>query len=336
MQQDEEIDLSARKFTSRLVIERALVRGWHVTGFETNTAVHLLKVPGKDMPIKIFGSSPPQMSFPAVLIANDKYISSAILGQAGIPVPEDKLLSISKPFDQQGVDEFLQKHSTVIVKPLDSAHGQGITIDIKTKDRLMEACEEAKKYTKKDKVLLQQQVEGGDVRIICIGYEYAAAITRIPANVKADGVHNISELIDIENAKDYRGINYKARLNCIDKDAATRYLGSVKMNQVPSEGQNVRVIGVANIGMGGERKIITKNIPDFLIDMAIKAAKILELPVCAVDFITAVEPQVNQIPEELNPYLIEPNSCPQLLISDDPHSEEQTAIIDKYLDLIAK
>jgi D-alanine-D-alanine ligase-like ATP-grasp enzyme len=336
MHQDEEIDLSTLKFTSRLIIERARARGWNVFGFDTNTAIYLLKIPGREIPVKIFSASPPQMSYPAYKIEKDKYITNQILGREGIPVPEDKLISASKPLDDQGADAFLQKHGSVVVKPLDASHGKGITIDIKTKDQLLEAYKEAKKYTHRDKVLLQQQVAGSDLRLLCVDYKFEAAITRVPASIKGDSTHTISELIDLENTKDYRGENYKARLNFINKERAEHYLGRAKMNEIPATGQIVRVIGVANIGMGGERKIVTNDIPDFLIKMAIKAAKIMELPVCAVDFMTAIEPQKHYTQEDIKPYLIEINGCPQLLIAEDFRSKEQTDIIDKYLDLVAR
>jgi D-alanine-D-alanine ligase-like ATP-grasp enzyme len=335
MQQDEEIDLSTKKFTSRLIIERARHRGWRAYGFKTNPAIFLLQIPGRELPIKIFSASPPQMSYPAGKIANDKYISSQILKQAGLPLPEDKLINTAMTFDEQALGVFLEKYGHVVVKPLDASHGSGVTIDATTLEQLRKACDEAAKYTKKKNVLVQQQVAGNDLRILCLGYEYAAAITRVPASVKGDGVHTVSELIDIENTKDYRGENYKARLNFINKERAKHYLGEAKMNEIPPSDQTVRVIGVANIGMGGERQIITNDIPDFLIEMAVKAAKILELPVCAVDFMVAVDPQKHSTPDELKPYLIELNGCPQLLISDDPYSAEQAAFIDKFLDFIS-
>jgi D-alanine-D-alanine ligase-like ATP-grasp enzyme len=336
MQQDEEIELSTRKFTSRLIIERARARGWHVFGFETNRALYLLKIPSRELPIKIFSASPPQMSYAAAKIAEDKYIANQIICREDIPVPEDKLINTSEPLNEQAIDEFLQKYGRVVVKPLDASHGKGITVNIKSVGQLTDACEEAKKYTKRSKVLMQQHIEGNDLRILCIEYEYVAAITRIPASVKGDGTHSVSELIDIENTKDYRGENYRARLNYINKERAEHYLGPTKMSQIPSDGEIVRVIGVANIGMGGERKIITNDIPNFIINMAIKAAKALELPVCAVDFMVAVDPQRHSTQDELKPYLIELNGCPQLLISDDPYSQEQSAFIDRYLDLVAK
>jgi hypothetical protein len=57
MQQDEEIDLSTKKFTSRLIIERARHRGWRAYGFKTNPAIFLLQIPGRELPIKIFSAS---------------------------------------------------------------------------------------------------------------------------------------------------------------------------------------------------------------------------------------------------------------------------------------
>lgn len=336
MKSDQHIDLSVLKLTSRLIVERALARGWGVTGYTSNNAIFSFDIPGKNRQVRIFSASPPQMSYPAVKVTNDKYITNQILGSIGMPVPKDKLIKINESFENQRVQEFLEELGTVVVKPLDSSHGNGITVDITSQDQLLEALNDAKAHTKKSVVLMQQQVAGFDVRLLCIDYKFAGAITRTPAQVIGDGVHTVEELTIIVNKSDDRGENYKGRLNFIDTTASFKYLGEKKLQIIPEAGEIVQVIGVANIGMGGERKNIYDDTPDFLIEIAEKAVKELDLPVCAVDFMTAVEPKKNITIEELNPFIIELNGCPQLLIYDDPQSPEQKAFIDKYLDLVAK
>ncbi len=336
MQHDNKIDLATRKYTSRLIVERALARGWHITGFETNGAIFLLHIPGRTKPVQIFSSSPPGITYPASKIAGDKYITNQILGNAGLPVPEDYVYSLVGERDEKRLKAFLDKHKTIVVKPLDASHGKGVTVNIRTEQQLHAAIEEVRDLTDRDTLVIQQQVAGHDVRVLCIDYEYAGALSRIPASVIGDGTHNIRELIDITNSSHDRGLNYMARLNIIDTEKAEQYLGTEGMSEIPLDGTEVRVIGVANIGMGGERKIITGNVPQFMIDFATKAARLIELPVCAVDFMAEVEPYPGATQDDIKPYIIELNACPQLLIHEDPSSDEQKAFIDQYLDYIAK
>ncbi len=335
MEWNEEIDLSQRKYTSKLIVERTLKRGWKIAGFKTNPAVFLIYVPGRQQPVKVFSASPPQMMYPAVKIAKDKFITSQVLKSENQPVPEELLLELDEQATSQACKDFLRANTPLVVKPLDASHGKGITVNIDSEDKLTTAIEEAKQEAINGRVLLQKQLDGFDVRIVCINYEYVDSITRIPASVVGNGRNTTLELIVLANQSDERGENYKAKLNFINVEKAKQYLGDQKISETPLEGEEVHVIGVSNVGMGGVRKNIKNQIPEFLKDMAIQAAKILDLPVCGIDFMVKKIPEKNDSLEDLNPMIIEVNECPMLTMYDDLHSPEQNEVIDKYLDFVA-
>jgi cyanophycin synthetase len=336
MNWNEDIDLTKIKMTSRLIIERALFRGWKVCSFETNPAIMLIYSPGRETPIQVFSASPPQMSYPASKIANDKYITNQILAHHHLPVPQEMLVTIKG--DSEVGDEDLEKYLTeyrkVVVKPLDASHGNGITTGITSIDNLRAALTEAKAKTNKKRVLIQEQLEGIDIRIVCIGYKFADAISRIPASITGDGEHSIRDLIGLTNQSDERGENYKAKLNMISLDKVRKFLGEDKLNEIPPKGVEVPVMGISNIGVGGVRFNIKQDVPGFLIDMAEKAARFLELPVCGVDFIAKRLPTKNDTIADLSAIIIEANACPMLTMYDDLRSPEQLSVIDKYLDFI--
>ena len=336
MDWDHEIDLSVRKLSARLIIERALVRGWNVCGFKSNSSVLILYPEGRQSKgIKIFSASPPQISFAASKVAKDKYITNCILSSEGIPVPNELLVRLNNP-DNEEISAFINEYETVVVKPLDASHGNGITVGVNSSDKLRESLEKAKNASKSKLGIIQQQVEGIDIRILCIDYAFVSSITRTPASVIGDGFHSIRQLIELENQKDYRGENYSARLNVISIRDAEEYLGNDKINSVPLEGELVRVMGVSNVGKGGEALNITDKIPQFLKTYAEKIALSLDLPVCGVDFMVKQLPDADAKEAELNPYVIEANGCPMLTMYSDPYSAEQLKIIDAYLDLVGK
>ncbi len=74
MHWDGDIDLSLRHYTARLIISRALARGWHVTGFESNPAILFLYPHAKSKPIKILVPCPP-----LPLILPRKLVTTSIL-----------------------------------------------------------------------------------------------------------------------------------------------------------------------------------------------------------------------------------------------------------------
>lgn len=336
MNWNEDIDTSKLKFTSRLIVERALFRGWKIANFKSNPAIFLLYVTGRENPIKLFSASPSQMSYPASKIAKDKYITNQILSMSGFSVPKELLISSNNENAFKQAEQFLVENYQIVVKPLDASHGKGITVNVTSSQELVVALAEAWKVSNKSKILLQKQIQGVDIRIVCIGYEFVDAISRIPASVVGDGEYTIRQLIEIINTRDDRGLNYATKYNIIPINKAEEYLGEDKINSIPQVEEMVQVIGVSNVGMGGTRYNIKADIPEFLKDIAIKCAKELELPVCGVDFMVKRLPKNTDIFEDLNPCVIEVNECPMLTMYDDLNSPEQNAVIDKYLDFVAK
>lgn len=335
---NQEIDLFKMKFTTRLIAERALGRGWGVRSFETNPAILLLQIPGREKPLKIFSASPPQMAYSAVKIAKDKYITNQLLSDAGLPVPGELLLSgtSKQPEDIEKVEEFLKTHPKIVVKPLDSAHGKGITVNVGDIDHFKRAIDIAAEHSLRGRILVQEQIDGFDVRTVCINYKFADSMSRSPAAVTGDGEHTVEQLIDITNSSAERGENYKARLNIIPKDKVLQFMGKEDMEEVPDAGIVVNVMGISNIGTGGERQNVKHDIPAFLREMSEQASRILDLPVSGVDFLVASEPRAGSTKEELKPYIIEVNDCPSLTVYEDLHSPEQNELIDTYLDFVAQ
>ncbi len=334
MEFNQDIDLSIRKLTSRLIIQRALKRGWHVTGFKTNPGLYLLRIPGRTKPIQIFSAAPPTMSLAASKISKDKYITNQLLAMHQLPVPAELLIESQDTFDAHQVHSFIKAHGQVVVKPLDSAHGRGITVGI-TSVKEAEAAVKNANLVSEGSCLLQQQLSGIDVRILCINHKYVDAITRVPATVMGDGVMTTEQLITKANTNNHRGENYTTKLNKIPLELADQYLGKEKLSSIPPNGELVQVVGVANVGMGGERKNIKDSIPSFMIEWAEVVSRILELPVCGVDFMVKHLPHKDDKVEALMPVIIEVNNVPSLIHYDDLASPEQNRVIDYYLDYLA-
>ncbi|HEY1063921.1 MAG TPA: hypothetical protein VGE30_01345 [Candidatus Saccharimonadales bacterium] len=333
MDWNDAIDLRSRKFTAQLVIQRAMARGWDVASFKTNAAIILLKVPNRDEPILLFSASPPQMSYPASKVAKDKYISSLLLDMAGLPVPRELLYNLNDGLQPEH-EQLLADVKKVVLKPLDASHGNGVTVNIKDVEGLKAAVQEAEKFTSRQNLVVQEQLQGVDVRVVCIDYKFVDAIVRLPASVVGDGQQTVRELIITTNQHEDRGENYQTKLNRIPMVQVERYLTADELARVPAEGETVQVVGTANIGTGGVRLNIREHVPDWLKTMAEQATRALQLPVCGVDFMLTEQPKVDHTVEELNPRIIEANECPMLTMYDDLHSPEQYAVIDRYLDYV--
>lgn len=60
--------------------------------------------------------------------------------------------------DQEALIAILAKHERVVVKSLDAAHGEGITVDVQTMPEAVTAIKRAKAYGRG--VIVQQQIAG--------------------------------------------------------------------------------------------------------------------------------------------------------------------------------
>ena len=91
----------------------------------------------------------------------------------------------------------------VVVKPMASWAGQGVTVDIKTPEALKKASLYASRFG--DKLLIEKHIQGDSYRLLFLNGELIDAVRRDPPQVKGDGKHTIKQLIDRENEKRLNG-----------------------------------------------------------------------------------------------------------------------------------
>lgn len=257
-------------------------------------------------------------------IANQKYLALKALADVDLHTPATELYT-----DDSSAKRFLERYGKVVVKPTDSAHGNGVTVNVSDDEALLRAITAAKEFDTKGNVLLQEQVEGTDLRVLTIGGKFAAAALRIPAEVVGDGVSSLRELINLENTSNpNRGENYMKRLNLIDVAAAERYLGKRIDDVKPAKGEAVRVTGPANIGTGGRSIDVTDKISDEIREKVEQISKILGLPSCGVDFM------VRDIDDTSNYRFIEVNACPSFGLHLFPSEGEPRPVDKLFVDFI--
>lgn len=329
-----ELDPATFMGTSRLMLDEARERSWKVYVLQEGSS-RLFIDRGDGKLQHLYGSMLPSLGFNAATVSNNKQLTTEFLRMAGIPQLASSLVDVTEEFDT--AQQLLEAHKKVVVKPYDGAHGDGIRMNISTLESLREAAQHALTFSNgKRKVIVQQQFQSDtvyDIRLLCIDYEFVAAIHRIPARVLGDGTSSILELIERENTSADRGVPYKTRFALIDTDRAKRYLGS-DIARVPLDGEDVRVIDVANYGAGGELVDITESIPSWMKDDAERAARAIELPVAGVDYLLSGLPSLSLNQNDVEAFIIEINKSPSLAIHDEPHVGENRKTVAKVLDLL--
>lgn len=304
----------------KLIYEELIHRGIDVTPVGLVKGGTLLLFMHNGVRRAITGTTPDLTSATGVKIADNKYAASIAAQQAGIAVPETLL------YDDEGeARAFLKRHKRIVVKPLDSSHGNGITTNVVDELSLTAAVEKARQES--DVVLLQQYVTGSDLRVVVIDGKVVAVAERVPAAVIGDGVHTIQDLIIHENATNpLRGEYYEKPLNVISLEAAIAYLSQDGLTRIPDSNERVQVVGTANIGTGGHAEDKTHSTPKAILDDAIAYAEATGTFVCGVDFL--VDEATGQW------FFIEANTSPSFGLHVWPTKGEPVDMANIFLDAV--
>ena len=286
-----DIDPEGLTMSTRALQKVLKERGWTAT-FLRSTHQYVFAKRQDSKIFRIVGTVPESTSYVAGRIANDKLASYELLKQIGVKQAETEVATLDS------VSRFLSRYGRIVIKPVDGAHGNGITTDITTSEAAIEAIETAKRFSYSGTAIVQEQLDltGFETRVICIDYKFVEGLSRIPAYVTGDGEHTVSELIDIENTT-IRTEPYKSNLAFIDREYAEKYMAEKKNNNyVPDKGEKAQVIKMCNIGRGGTVEDITDSFPEEKRRFAEHIARTIDLPVIGIDFFGDYVLEVNAAP----------------------------------------
>lgn len=261
-------------------------------------------------------------------IAGNKQVTKAILGENKIPVP-DGGVAYTHQLAVQLAEEI---GYPVVVKPLDGNQGKGVTLNIKSSEEVIVACEEAFKHSKA--VIVEKQVSGKDYRVLVIGNKVVAVSERKPPYIVGDGTHTIRELVDSVNKDDRRGDDHEKPLTRIKLDTVAKEVlrrAGMDENYIPKTGEEVMLRENGNLSTGGTARNCIDEIHPFNRMMAIKAAKTVGLDIAGIDM------TVENISIPLNQSkgaVIEVNAAPGLRMHLYPTEGEGIDVAAEILDMM--
>lgn len=209
---------------------------------------------------------------------DDKSLTRSLLAQAGLDVPA-QLVSPSK----DEALKFLKKHRRLVVKPAKGEQGRGVFVDITSEEELLHAMDAA--AIDGVDVLVEQFVQGEDLRIIVINGEVVAAAVRRPAEIIGTGSHTIRELIEMLSR---RRSSATGGESSIPLDAETErciHVEGFSFDDIIEEGRKLRVRKTANLHTGGTIHDVTSSLHPQLAEAAVSAARVLGIPVTGLDFL---------------------------------------------------
>jgi cyanophycin synthetase len=177
-----------------------------------------------------------------------------------------------------------------VVKPLSEAQGRGVTVDIRTIGELESAFDRAKHYSKALPVMVERFIHGQDFRITVINGKFFATTQRIPVTVTGNGLNTVRELLESVNHKrsGKNPIERKYMMPVpfsplLEQELAHQSAG---LDSVPGPGKKIRLIGNANLSIGGISFDVTEKTHPHIREMAEIISKTLGIATLGIDYIT--------------------------------------------------
>jgi cyanophycin synthetase len=218
----------------------------------------------------------------AVELASDKEETNKILGNLGLPVPQQRLVQR----EADAVSAASRIGYPVVLKPYNGNHGRGVSINLTDADQVMAAFRVAQAISRS--VIVEKFIVGHDHRMLVVNGQLVAVSKRMPGHVVGDGTRTIVQLVDEVNRDPRRGIGHEKVLTRIDFDyQADRLLeehGLTKAS-VPEAGQVVYLRTTANLSTGGTAEDVTDIVHPDNVEMAVRAISAIRLDVGGVDFL---------------------------------------------------
>ena len=240
----------------------------------------------------------------AVELASDKEETNRILGNLGLPVPQQRLVQTA----EDAVSAAERIGYPVVVKPFNANHGRGISIHLTTSEDVAEAFGIAREHSRS--VIVESFITGEDHRMLVINGELVAVAIRVPGHVTGDGVHTIEQLVDEVNRDPRRGIGHEKVLTRLTFDHQAETLLSNKgytRDTIPGDGERVFLRSTGNLSTGGTATDVTDQVHPDNIEMAVRAVKAIGLDVGGVDFLST---DVTESYKDVGGAICEVNAAP--------------------------
>jgi GNAT-family acetyltransferase (TIGR03103 family) len=297
---------------ARIIIDEALRRGIGVDIIDAEGGFFRLTYGGRSVMCR--ESLTALTTAIAMSICDDKRVTRRIVRAAEVRVPEQVTAD-----DEERTRAFVEDHEAVVVKPARGEQGKGVAVGLKSWDQAKTAIEAAQKIC--NEVVVEEFVEGADLRIIVIDYRVVAAAIRKPAAVIGNGRSSVRDLIEHQSRRRSAATGGESSIP-IDAETERCVAGAgYGLDDVPPADKYLVVRKTANLHTGGTIHDVTGILHRTLIEAAVRAARAIEIPVTGIDFIV-------KAPTEPDYWFIEANERPGLA----NHEPQPTA--ERFVDLL--
>jgi len=239
-------------------------------------------------------------------ISRDKDLTKQLLAAAGAPVPEGRTVDTA----EQAWEAAEAIGLPVVVKPDDGNHGRGVSLNLQTRQEVLDAYATAEKEG--SGVIVERFIPGDEYRLLVVGGKVVAATRGQITRVSGDGRSTIEQLIAAQvNSDPRRGAAEHLPLDVI-------LVRENPVTQLELARQGLHADSVLPIGQsavvertGNMSVDVTGQVHPDTAEIAALAARVVGLDIAGIDLVT------RDIGQPLAPQggaVVEVNAGPSLLM----------------------
>ena len=218
-------------------------------------------------------------------VAGDKALTYRLLTAAGLPVPRHATFRLDDLGPAAAFLAATARHG--VVKPAGgTGGGRGVTTGVRRPSDLARAAAAAAVYN--DELLIEEQVDGDNYRLLYLDGVLLDAFVRRAPSVVGDGRSSVAHLVRRANEDRLtHGWGLSQALLTVDLDMErTLARRGLSLQSVPEEGQVVPVKTVVNENQGADNATATTLLCDAIVADGARAARAVGVRLAGVDVIT--------------------------------------------------
>lgn len=297
---------------AKIIVDEAVRRGIAVEVLDAEHGYFALQSGGRRVMCR--ESLSELTSAVAMSRCDNKIVTQRLMRKIGVQVPKQRTAGT-----RAENEAFLASDGPLVVKPARGEQGRGVSVNIDNADDLHAAVERAGALC--EEVVLEEYVEGQDLRVVLIDFEIVAAAVRKPAAVIGTGRHTIRELIEKQSRRREAATGGESTIPCDEETERAVAQRGYSLDDVLPKQVELLVRNTANLHTGGTLHDVTAELSPTLVSVSKEVARALDIPVVGLDFIV-------QSPASDDYVLIEANERPGLA----NHEPQPTAA--RFVDLL--
>jgi len=215
-------------------------------------------------------------------ICRFKHYTKKMLDLAGVANPAgSEFLPTEKEI---GAAYFGKLPKPAVVKPTNAASSDGVTVGVVSEEQFATAWDRALEAgNQHTRVLIEQFVEGVEVRAFVVNSRVVASVVRLPPFIVGDNKSSVSQLI--KRDQEARDVNRKIRSKFAIDWSVIKNAGYTS-ESIPTEGDIVVVGCFKTTALGGLFFDVTDRLHDSIEDVAVRATNAIpHLEISGIDLL---------------------------------------------------